>query len=39
VMAWLELELITGNAPQRVAPILSDALLNRGAVSALQVSQ
>tara|TARA_B100000035_G_scaffold267095_1_gene239998 strand:- start:57 stop:1427 length:1371 start_codon:yes stop_codon:yes gene_type:complete len=39
VMAWLELELITGNAPRSVAPILSDALLNRGSVSALQVSQ
>ena len=39
VMAWLELELITGNSPQSVAPILSDALLSRASVSALKRNQ
>ncbi|MDG2271511.1 MAG: TolC family protein, partial [Halioglobus sp.] len=37
IMAWLELELITGTAPSVVAPVLSDALLSRAAVSASAV--
>lgn len=34
VMAWLELELITGSAPAAVVPLLSDALLSTAAVTA-----
>ncbi len=34
VMAWLELELITGTLPAAVAPLLSDALLRTAAVTA-----
>jgi len=39
VMAWLELELVTGSAPSAVAPVLSDALLIGTAVSALATGQ
>ena len=39
VMAWLELELITGTAPSAVAPVLSDALLSTAAVSATAAGQ
>lgn len=33
IMAWLELELITGSNPTAVVPVLSDALLSTAAVS------
>ena len=39
VLAWLELELITGSAPAAVAPVLSDALLSTAAVSATAAGQ
>lgn len=39
IMAWLELELITGSAPGVVAPVLSDALLSTAAVSATASGQ
>jgi outer membrane protein len=39
IMAWLELELITGTAPSVVAPILSDALLSTAAVSVTAAGQ
>ena len=39
IMAWLELELITGSAPSAVAPVLSDALLSTAAVSATAAGQ
>lgn len=39
VMAWLELELVTGSAPQGIAAMLSDALLSTAAVSALAIGQ
>ena len=39
IMAWLELELITGSAPDAVAPVLSDALLSTAAVSATAAGQ
>ena len=39
IMAWLELELVTGSAPQGIAPMLSDALLSTAAVSVLAVGQ
>jgi outer membrane protein len=39
IMAWLELELITGTAPSAVAPVLSDALLSTAAVSATAAGQ
>ncbi|MDA9798168.1 TolC family protein [Luminiphilus sp.] len=39
IMAWLELELMMGNAPDTVAPVLSDALLSKAAVSATTLSQ
>ena len=39
IMAWLELELMMGHAPDTVAPVLSDALLSTAAVSATTVSQ
>jgi outer membrane protein len=39
VMAWLELELITGSTPSAVAPVLSDALLSTAAVSATAAGQ
>ena len=39
IMAWLELELITGSAPGAVAPVLSDALLSTAAVSATAAGQ
>lgn len=32
-LAWLELELVTGNPPDAVVPVLSDALLSTAAVS------
>ncbi len=35
VMAWLELELITGRAPRSLAPVLSDALLSQAAVTVM----
>jgi outer membrane protein len=39
IMAWLELELITGSEPGAVAPVLSDALLSTAAVSATVAGQ
>ena len=39
IMAWLELELITGSAPGAVAPVLSDALLSTAAVSTTAAGQ
>jgi len=39
IMAWLELELITGSVPGAVAPVLSDALLSTAAVSAMAAGQ
>ena len=39
VLAWLELELITGSAPAAVAPVLSDAFLSTAAVSATAAGQ
>ena len=39
IMAWLELELITGSTPSAVAPLLSDALLSTAAVSATAAGQ
>ena len=39
IMAWLELELITGSTPNAVAPVLSDALLSTAAVSAAAAGQ
>lgn len=35
VMAWLELELITGRVPRSLAPVLSDALLSQAAVTVM----
>ena len=34
IMAWLELELVTGSAPAAVVPVLSDALLSTASVTA-----
>ena len=39
IMAWLELELITGSAPAAVVPVLSDALLSTAAVTATATGQ
>jgi outer membrane protein len=39
IMAWLELELITGTIPRDVAPVLSDALLIGSPVSASATGQ
>jgi len=39
IMAWLELELITGRAPAAVVPVLSDALLSTAAVTAMAAGQ
>ena len=39
IMAWLELELVTGNPPDAVVPVLSDALLSTAAVSARAAGQ
>ena len=39
IMAWLELELVTGSAPAAVVPVLSDALLSTAAVSATAAGQ
>ena len=39
IIAWLELELITGSEPGAVAPVLSDALLSTAAVSATVAGQ
>ena len=39
VMAWLELELVTGSAPAAVVPVLSDALLSTAAVTASATGQ
>ena len=39
IMAWLELELITGSAPAAVVPVLSDALLSTAAVNATVADQ
>ena len=39
IMAWLELELITGSAPAAVVPVLSDALLSTAAVTAMAAGQ
>ena len=39
IMAWLELELITGSAPSAVVPVLSDALLSTAAVTATATGQ
>lgn len=39
VMAWLELELLTGSSPSAVAPVLSDALLSTAGASVMAVGQ
>jgi len=39
IMAWLELELVTGSTPAAVAPVLSDALLSTAAVTATAADQ
>ena len=39
IMAWLELELITGSAPAAVVPVLSDVLLSTAAVTATATGQ
>ena len=39
IMAWLELELVTGSAPAAVVPALSDALLSTAAVTATATGQ
>ncbi len=39
IMAWLELELVTGRAPAAVVSVLSDSLLSTAAVSASEADQ
>ena len=39
IMAWLELELVTGRAPAAVVSVLSDSLLSTAAVSASEAGQ
>lgn len=39
ILAWLDLELMAGEAPNHVAALLSDALLTKAAVSAAAMSQ
>lgn len=39
IMAWLDLELMAGEAPNGVAAVLSDALLTKAAVSAAAMGQ